>query len=122
MGARECAIVGGIVLVLLGLLGFVNNPIIGVFAVNTAHNLLHIVLGLVLLAGAFTGLGSSMALKIVGVIYAIVAVLAFIAISGDGMLLGIFAINMADKWLLVVVAVLALIGGFALRDDKPMMM
>jgi hypothetical protein len=117
MGAKECAIVGGIILVLFGLLGFFNSPVIGLFATNLWHNLYYIVGGVVLLAGAYTGLGSSMALKIVGIVYAIVAILGFFLVSADGMLLGLFAMNTADQWLHVVVAILVLAGGFLLPNE-----
>jgi hypothetical protein len=85
------------------------------FAVNTAHNLVHIVSGLVLLAGAYTTLGSALGLKIIGVIYGLVAVLGLIA--GPGMLLGLIHINAADNWLHVLLAIVILAAGFLLPDE-----
>lgn len=117
MTARIAAIVIGIILVLVGLLGFFNNPVIGLFQVNPAHNLVHIISGIVLLAGAYSSLGSSMALKIIGIVYAIVAILGFFLVSADGMLLGFIAMNPADQWLHVVLAVVILAAGFLLPDD-----
>lgn len=114
MNARLAAIVLGIVFVLIGLLGFFNNPVLGLFLVNPAHNVVHLVSGLVLLAGAYSSLGSGLALKIIGIVYALVAVLGFF--SGD-MLLGIIAMNDADRWLHVVLAVVILAAAFALPDD-----
>jgi hypothetical protein len=108
------AIVLGIVFVLVGLLGFFNNPVLGLFAVDTTHNLIHIISGLVLLAGAYTSLGSAMGLRIIGVVYAIVAVVGFF--SGD-MFLGLFVNNLADRWLHVVLAIVILAAGFGLADD-----
>ena len=117
MTARTAAIVIGVVFVLIGLLGFFNNPVLGLFAVNAAHNVVHIVSGVVLLAGAYSSLGSSMALKIVGVVYAIIAILGFFMVS-DGMLLGFIAHNPADLWLHVVLAIIILLAGFLLPDDE----
>lgn len=117
MTARLAAIVLGIVFVLIGLLGFFNNPVLGLFAVNPAHNVVHIVSGVVLLAGAYSSLGSSLALKIIGIVYVIVAILGFFAVSADGMLLGFIQMNDADKWLHVVLAVVILAAGFLLPDD-----
>jgi hypothetical protein len=117
MTARLAAIVLGIVFVLIGLLGFFNNPVLGLFAVNPAHNIVHIVSGVVLLAGAYSSLGSSMALKIIGIVYVIVAILGFFMVSADGMLLGFITMNEADKWLHVVLAVVILAAGFLLPDD-----
>jgi hypothetical protein len=116
MTAKMAATVLGIVLVVVGLLGFVNNPVLGIFLVNPLHNIIHIVTGLVLLAGAYSSLGSSLALKIIGIVYAIVAVIGFFMVM-DGMMLGM-AMNEADKWLHVVLAVIILIAGFTLSDDK----
>ena len=114
MNARLAAIVLGIVFVVVGLLGFVNNPVLGLFAVDPVHNIVHLVSGIVLLAGAYSSLGSGMALKIIGVIYAIVAILGFF--SGDSFF-GIMVNNDADKWLHVVLAVVILAAGFGLSDD-----
>ena len=108
MSARIVAIVLGIVLVLVGILGFISNPLASadptaLFVVNPAHNLVHIVSGLFLLVGAYSALGSAMALRILGIVYVIVAVLGFI--TGDGMLLGFISNSTADTWLHVVLAI-----------------
>jgi hypothetical protein len=49
--AKTLATTFGVLLVLMGLLGFVENPLIGIFPVNGADNWLHLLLGAVLLAG-----------------------------------------------------------------------
>ncbi len=122
LNARTAAILIGIVFLAVGVLGFIPNPLVsptGVFAVNPAHNLVHIVSGLVLLAGAYAGLGSSLALKIVGVVYAAVAVLGLIS-GGNNMLLGLILVNHADHWLHVALALVILAAGFLL-DEEPAM-
>lgn len=121
LNAKTAALVLGVVFLAVGVLGFIPNPLIsptGLFVVNTAHNLVHIVSGLVLLAGAYGGLGSALALKIVGVVYAIVAVLGLVA--GGNMVLGMIAMNTADHWLHVALAIVILAAGFLL-DDEPAM-
>ncbi len=118
MTAKNAAILFGVVFLIVGVLGYVPNPIVGpmgIFATNSLHNVIHLVSGIALLAGAYTSLGSSMALKVVGVVYAIVAVCGFFMVM-DGMMLGM-AMNDADKWLHVVLAVVILIAGFALPDE-----
>ncbi|HKD47519.1 MAG TPA: DUF4383 domain-containing protein [Rhizomicrobium sp.] len=115
LDTRMAAIVLGVIFVLVGLIGFVPNPIAspaGIFAVNTNHNIVHIVSGVVLLAGAYTGLGPSMALKIIGVIYALVAIAGF-AMAGD-MMFGVIAMNDADRWFHVFLAILLLASGYGL--------
>ncbi len=117
MNTRTAGLIIGIVFVVVGILGFVPNPLVsstGIFMVNTAHNLVHLISGAVILAGVYS-FGSALALKIIGVIYAIIAILGLF--MGGDMLFGI-AMNMADHWLHVVLAVVILLAGFALPDDK----
>jgi hypothetical protein len=115
MNAKTAAIVIGVVFLAVGILGFIPNPLVsptGLFVVNPAHNVVHLVSGAVLLAGAYTAFGASMALKIIGVVYGLVAVLGLY--MGSGMLLGMIAINHADHWLHVALAIVILAAGFLL--------
>jgi hypothetical protein len=116
MNTRTAGIVIGVVFLLVGVLGFIPNPLVspdGLFVVNTAHNLVHLASGAVILAGVY-GFGSALALKIVGVIYAIIAVLGLL--MGGEALFGI-AMNMADHWLHVGLAIVILLAGFALPEE-----
>ena len=88
----------------------------GIFVTNTAHDIVHLAGGALLLAGVYTQLGASMALKIVGVVYALVAILGFV-MPGD-MMLGMVAMNEADRWLHVLLAVVLLAAGFGLNGMK----
>lgn len=114
------ATVLGIVFLGVGVLGFFNNPLVGpagIFVVNPMHNYVHIVSGIVLLMGAYSSfLSASLALKIIGVIYGIVAVLGFV-MTGD-MMLGMVAMNAADRWLHVVLALVILYAGFGLATAR----
>jgi uncharacterized protein DUF4383 len=119
MTAKTAATILGIVFVAVGILGFIPNPLVsptGLFAVNTAHNLVHLVSGVALLAGAFTAIGASMTLKVFGIIYAVVAVIGLF--TGGNMLLGLILVNHADHWLHVALAVVILAAGFMLPDDE----
>ena len=115
VNAKTAALVLGFVFIIVGVLGYVPNPIVGpsgIFVTNTVHNLIHIGSGIVLLLGAYSSLGSSLALKVIGVVYAIVAVLGFL-MPGD-MMLGMVAMNGADRWLHVALAIVILYAGFGL--------
>jgi hypothetical protein len=115
VNAKTAALVLGFVFIIVGALGYVPNPIVGPsgnFVTNTVHNLIHIGSGIVLLLGAYSSLGSSLALKVIGVVYAIVAVLGFL-MPGD-MMLGMVAMNGADRWLHVALAIVILYAGFGL--------
>jgi hypothetical protein len=119
MNAKTAGIVIGVVFVVVGILGFIPNPIVsstGVFAVNTAHNLVHLVSGAAILACAYSTIGAGIALKVFGVVYAVVAVLGLFT-TGD-MLLGFLRVNHADHWLHVVLAIVILAAGFLLPDEK----
>ncbi|MBX4196644.1 DUF4383 domain-containing protein [Candidatus Pacearchaeota archaeon] len=77
MGAQKTwAWIIGIVLVLTGLLGFVNDPVLGIFNVNGLHNTVHILTGLVFIWGAWGGFARPVN-KSVGVIYILLALLGF---------------------------------------------
>ena len=113
---RNIAIAFGVIMVVVGLAGYVpaltpDGKLLGVFAVNGAHNIVHILTGVVALAIAFASPANvPLFFKIFGVVYALVAVLGIF--SGDGPLLGIIAHNTADMWLHVVIAAGALWLGF----------
>lgn len=114
--AKKLAQVLGIVLLIIGILGFIpgvttDGALFGTFAVNTAWNIMYIVFGLI---GVYVGMSapasSKTYLQIFGVIYAIWAILGFV--YGDDQILGFIANNNADNWLHVVIALIALYGGF----------
>ena len=114
--AKMAAMVLGIVFVIVGALGYVPNPIVGpdgIFLTNSTHNLVHIGSGIVLLLGAYSPLGASLTLRVVGIIYALVAAVGFV--MGDNMF-GI-AMNPADHWLHVVLAIVILYAGFGLPGE-----
>ena len=113
---KTSAIVFGLVFVLVGILGFVpavapNEMLLGIFHVNTAHNIVHLLSGVAALACGFAGMAESrMYFRVFGVIYALVALLGLY--QGPGMLLGFLSNNMPDAWLHAAIAVVALAIGF----------
>lgn len=74
----------GIIAVLSGVIGFFgDNSVLGIYGASTAQNIVHIVLGLVLLMSVMKG--QAMLTKIVGIVFAIVGVLGFV-MQGDTVL------------------------------------
>ena len=122
MTLKKIAMVFGVVFVAVGILGFVPalNPdgkLLGLFAVNPAHNLVHAATGVVaIIAGLASDKASKIFFQVFGVVYAIVAVMGFF--SGEQPLLGMVSNNMADTGLHVVVALLALYLGFMMRTEQ----
>lgn len=99
----------GVVLTAVGILGFFNNPVLGIFAVNTLHNLVHLVTGvgaLIVLANEDWHMWFA---RLFGLVYAVVAVAGFL--SDDGMVMGM-VMNTADHYLHVFLALVFLWIGF----------
>lgn len=102
----------GAIFVVIGLLGFVNDPVLGMFEVDMMHNLVHLISGLVLLGLGYAGAEMARTgAKILGVIYAVIGVWGLV-VPGE-MLLGIMQVNFADDVLHVVLAAVLLYAGFA---------
>lgn len=118
--AKTLALVFGVVFVLVGILGWVTNPLVGVgaiFETNHLHDLVHLAFGLILLAVAFMApMKSGLWLKILGVVYLLLAVLGFILVPDGGMLLGLVTTNMADHLLHIVLGIVLLVAGFVAKD------
>ena len=115
--AKKIAQVFGVIFLLVGLLGFIGNPIVGemgLFHADMMHNLVHILSGLILLIAASKG-AAALWLKVIGIVYLLVAILGFMMLGEDGMgsVLGIVSVNGADNWLHLVLAAILLWGGFA---------
>lgn len=112
MSNKTLVTVFSIVLIAVGLLGFVNNPVLGLFEVNLTHNLVHLlsgVLGFVLLMQSEAG--AILFGKIMTVVYGLVTVLGFLLIPAGGLLLGLVQMNSLDHGLhLLLTVVFAYIG------------
>lgn len=103
----------GWIFILVGLLGFIPNPLVyedGLFRVNTAHNLVHLITGAVLVASPYFNAPVT-TLRVVAVVYAVIAILGFIA-PGIVTLNGAIAMNHWDHWLHLGLAALLLFIGF----------
>ena len=120
MNTQTASLIFGIVFVLAGILGFVPNPLVaphGVFAVNLAHNLVHIGTGAVFVAAALRFADKAdLVFKTVGAAYVVVTIAGFLT-SGN-MLLGLVHINDADRWLHLGLAVVILAAGVVLPNQR----
>jgi Domain of unknown function (DUF4383) len=99
--SKSLTVIFGSTFILVGLLGFIPNPLVsanGLFEVNTMHNLVHLLTGAAFLFGGMVLHGKEdITLKVVIASYFGVAVLGFWT-SGNT-LLGLVHINEADRWL-----------------------
>jgi len=117
---KSAALVFAVAFLAVGILGFVpavtkDEMLLGIFHVNTAHNIVHLASGAAALLAGLTSSGAARAyFKVFGVVYGLVAVLGLV--QGDAPLLGLISNNMADVWLHFGIAALSLILGFAARE------
>ena len=106
--AKTYARIFGFVALLIGILGFVpgissggsgSGYLLGIFAINPLHNMIHIVTGLVAIFAGYYANGSfaRMYALVFGLVYALVTVLGFTPLVMDGSLLGLIPVNMADN-------------------------
>lgn len=101
----------GLVLTVFGIAGFfvAGNTLLG-FEVDTTHNIVYLLSGLVaLFAFSSSQLHSRWYLIIFGLVYGLVAVIGF-TMGGD--ILGLFHANTADNYLHLGIAAACLIVGF----------
>lgn len=119
MTAKSAALLIGIVFIAVGLLGFVNNPIVGdsqdaIFHADTVHNMVHIISGalfvlIAISAPAFAGTF----LIVFGLVYLVIGLVGLANIGSEGMgeVFGFLHVNGADNYLHIALGiVIALLG------------
>ena len=119
---RTFALVVGIVFLVAGVLGFIpgitvdHEYLLGIFAVDTVHNLLHLVIGALGIAAYYWD-RTRLYCQGLGLVCLLIGILGFIPalLFGEGMLLGLFHVNLADNVLYLVVGAVAAYLGFAPR-------
>lgn len=113
----------GVVFVAIGILGFIpgltpDDQLLGIFAINPIHNIIHLASGIAALAAVSSSpQATRLYAQVFGVVYALVTVLGFI--SGEGDLLGLVSINQADNFLHLAIAALVLYIGFGEESGSP---
>ena len=120
--ARTFALLLGIVFLLIGILGFVMVPhaglLLGIFAVNKPHNLIHVLIGVLGIVAAYSRRSRVYCIG-VGIIYLLVGVLGLVPdmVDSQGLLLHRVHLNMADNILHVSVGGAALLIGLASSSE-----
>ena len=117
---KIAALVFAAVFLLIGILGFVpaaipDGNLLGIFKVDTLHNIIHLLSGAVALyVGLTSEAHSKLYFQVFGSVYALVTLVGFLQYNSPTEL-GLFAINPADHYLHLVLAVAMLAIGFGLR-------
>ncbi len=119
------AIVVGVVLIVLGLLGFVDNPLVGdvtatshpIFVTGAAHNLIHLVTGALAIYVAFGLETEQQDLAVTGLGLTYVAIILLTLINGT--LFGVLAypVNLPDQVLHLAIAVTSIGIGLMARSQ-----
>jgi hypothetical protein len=129
---RIFALVLGIVLLLVGIIGFFTptraydvQEVFGLFDVDLIHNLIHVISGILGIAAAFMGWARTYN-RVFGIIYVALGILGLIPAlyfppgsfgHDNGLFLGLTHINAADHILHLVIGLAALAVGYLVRDD-----
>ena len=111
---KTYATVLGAVLVLLGIWGFAQKPVLGLFGVNPAQNVLHLVGGAVILWFGMKGSAKTTNMWL-GIIALVVGVLGLIPGAKD-LLANIFAINAAITYLHLAVGIVSLVVAYGVKE------
>jgi hypothetical protein len=107
---------------LIGILGFVpgittDGYLLGIFEVDTLHNIIHLLSGIAAAFAAYTSMNASkIFFKTFGIIYGIVTIVGLI--QGDTVL-GLIGVNMADNLLHLIITASSLYLGFGNMKAMP---
>ena len=120
MTAKTAAILLGLVFIAVGLLGYIDNPIVGasdkaMFHTDTVHNIVHIVSGVLFLLFALAAPGSVGGfMKLFGLIYLAIGIVGMVQIGSQDMikLFGFLMINKLDNYLHIALGLIIFLAGF----------
>lgn len=123
MTARTAALAIGIIFIVVGLLGFIDNPIVGssekaIFHADTVHNLVHIVSGVLFVLVAMAAPASASTVMVIfGIVYLLIGILGITSVGENGMtkLLGFLHVNAADNYLHIALGIVIALAGIVTR-------
>jgi len=106
MAKQVCAVMG-VAFLVVAVWGFIDGEHVLIFHVNTAHNIVHLLSGILALACAYAGEKAARSFCLIfGSVYGLVAILGFLNVAWANELLHL---NDADDVLHLVIVVIFLI-------------
>lgn len=117
---QRVAQIFGVIFLIIGIAGFFFSMsmdealLLGMFPVNVAHNIVHLLFGLWGLAAARSFAGAKSYAQITGVLYLVLAVLGFVDPTGFGLI----PIGGNDIWLHAAIGLVLSYVGFTARADQ----
>ena len=123
MTAKTAALVIGVIFIAVGLLGFIDNPVIAdsetaIFHADTVHNTVHIISGVLFVLVALAAPAFSATFMIIfGIVYLAIGIIGFVTIGEEGMgkVLGFLHVNGADNYLHIALGIVIALAGIATR-------
>ena len=107
--ARTVAVVFGAIYLLVGLVGFaLDSPLFGLFEVNPLHNIVHILLGAILVYAASSTPTAILANRGVGAVLVLLGILGIAFPDGFGLV----PLGGNDIWLHLATGAILLAAGF----------
>ncbi|MGH9173960.1 MAG: DUF4383 domain-containing protein [Vicinamibacterales bacterium] len=95
---RRAYVAMGAALMFVGVLGFLHNPVLGLFQVNLLHNLVHVTSGALTLLAARHGIGAMRTWgKAFGLFYLALSIAGSTLPDGD--LMGVLHLSLSDNLL-----------------------
>ena len=124
MTAKSLALIIGVIFIAVGLLGFIENPIVGtsenaIFHADQTHNIVHIVSGVLFVLIALAAPGAAAGLMILfGLVYLGLGILGLVTMAkeGIGTLLGFLHVNGNDNYLHIGLGIVIFLAGIASRS------
>ena len=101
----------GVILLVVGLWGLFNGSMLMWFQVNSTHNWVHIISGILGLLAGLTAAGAYAGTfnKVFGIVYLLVAILGFVGVTA---IVDLLMLNTEDNWLHLVIGVVTAWVGF----------
>ena len=100
----------------MGVIGFIpplirSQLLFNLFQIGPIHNIFYFLMGLFALSASASAIYAKLYFKILGIIFALIAILGF-ALNGN---LGFLQVNLADSFFHLIVAIIALYLGYTSR-------
>src|SRR5688500_2331470 len=119
MNTKTASLIIGIIFLVVGLLGFIPNPVVGnshdaIFHADTVHNMVHIISGVLFLIVSFAAPArAGLFLKVFDIVYLLLGIVGLVTIGDSGMirLLGFLPVNDADNYLHIGLGIVIFLAG-----------
>jgi preprotein translocase subunit Sss1 len=113
--ARTVAAVFGAVYLLVGIVGFIlESPLLGLFEINALHNVVHVLLGAILLYGSMSYAAAVQTTRGVGALLVVLGLLGFVIPDGFGLV----PLGGNDIWLHLATGAILLATGFLATEGS----